>query len=93
MPLGGVINIITRKPDQGLDGRLFAEAGSFQTYRGGGSVGGASARGDFRIAISRLDTEGISKADEQDGNPEKDGYQGLTLFWARRHQPLRSCPA
>ncbi len=77
--IGGVINIITRKPNQGLGGRLFAEAGSFETYRGGGSVGGASARGDFRIAISRLDTEGISKADERDGNPEKDGYQGLTL--------------
>ena len=56
--IGGVINIITRKPDQGLGGRLFAEAGSYQTYRGGGSVGGASKRGDFRIAISGMDTDG-----------------------------------
>ena len=77
--IGGVVNIITRQPGQGLGATGFAEAGSFGTFRGGAAVEGADARGSFRLGASAITTDGISKADERDGNTEADGYDAVTL--------------
>ncbi len=77
--IGGVVSIITKKPDQGIGGTAFSEYGSFNTYRGGASVGGANDIGDFRLAASGLITDGISKADEDNGNPEEDAFDSVTL--------------
>lgn len=77
--IGGVVSIITKDPEEGLGGRLFAEYGSFNTLRGGASVEGANETGDFRLSASGLSTDGISKADEENGNTEDDGYESSTL--------------
>ncbi len=77
--IGGVINIISKTPEEGLAGRLFVEGGSFGTARAGISLSGIDKRGDFRVGISGITTDGISKADEEDGNSEEDGYDGLTV--------------
>ncbi|MEL6416222.1 MAG: TonB-dependent receptor plug domain-containing protein, partial [Pseudomonadota bacterium] len=37
--IGGVVSITTKRPDEGLGGSAFAEYGSFNTFRGGASVG------------------------------------------------------
>jgi vitamin B12 transporter len=79
--IGGVINVITRRPavedDIALSG--FLEGGSFTSLRGGAALSGANTVGDYRVAVTGVRTQGISKADEADGNPERDGYDASTL--------------
>lgn len=77
--IGGVVSITTKTPEEGLGGSAFAEYGSFNTFRGGVSVGNANHTGDFRLAASRTSSDGISKADENNGNNEEDTYDALTL--------------
>ena len=77
--IGGVISITTRRPDEGLTGDAFAQAGSFGMFRGGASVGNAGAVGDFRLAAIQLGTDGISRADASNGNMEDDGFDSRTL--------------
>lgn len=77
--IGGVISITTKDPDAGLGGTAFGEYGSYNTFRGGASLENAGDLGDFRLAIAGTSSDGISKADENDGNTEKDGYDSLTL--------------
>ncbi len=77
--MGGVINIISKQPDQGLEATVFVEGGAFNTARGGATLSGANQRGGFRLAATTITTDGISKADEANGNTEEDGYDGATL--------------
>jgi len=77
--IGGVVSIITKRPQAGVGVTGFAEVGSFNTVRGGAAVEGADARGDFRLGISAITSDGLSKADEDDGNTEDDGYEAVTL--------------
>ncbi|MEM6539469.1 MAG: TonB-dependent receptor [Pseudomonadota bacterium] len=77
--IGGVVSIITKRPGEGLGGSAFAEYGSFNTFRGGASVENGGDIGDFRLALVTTTTDGISKADENNGNTEDDPYEALTL--------------
>ena len=77
--IGGVINIITRTPESGtaLSGRF--EAGSFATFSSSGGLAIGRPKGSLRLSASAITSDGISKADQRDGNTEKDGYEALTL--------------
>jgi vitamin B12 transporter len=77
--IGGVVNIVTKRPEEGLHGNVFAQTGSYSSFRGGAEFEGAGERFDFRLAASAISTDGISKADEINGNTEKDGYDSNTL--------------
>ncbi|MCP4044357.1 MAG: TonB-dependent receptor [Gammaproteobacteria bacterium] len=77
--IGGVINIITKRPEQGFAGKAFLEAGSFSSLRGGAEIGGANDRYDFRLSAIGSTSDGISKADENNGNTEKDGFDSKTV--------------
>ena len=77
--IGGVISITTRRPGERLGANLFAQAGSHGAFRGGASLSNAGAAGEFRLAATRLNTGGISRADEDNGNTEDDGLESLTL--------------
>jgi len=77
--IGGVISITTKRPAEGLSSTLFGEYGSFNTVRGGASISNANEIGDFRLAATGLSTDGISKADEANGNTEDDGYESQTI--------------
>lgn len=77
--IGGVISITTKKAKVGKSATAFGEIGSFNTVRGGVSVGAAGDVGDFRFALTGVNSGGISKADKANGNTEKDGYESLTL--------------
>ena len=74
-----MVSIITKRPETGLGGSAFGEYGSFNTFRGGASISGADETGDFRLAATGMTTDGISKADEANGNTEDDGYDSTTL--------------
>jgi len=77
--IGGVVAITSRRPDSGTGVTGYAEFGSFNTVRGGTAFSGANEQGDFRLSVNAIDTDGISKADEDDGNAEEDGYNAYTL--------------
>ncbi|GAA0641627.1 TonB-dependent receptor plug domain-containing protein [Brevundimonas lenta] len=74
--IGGVIAFTTKE----IDGvRAEAEAGSYDTLRGrlaGGVANDAWALGGY---VSRFVTDGISVADEANGNPEADGFENTTV--------------
>lgn len=74
--IGGVIAFTTREID-GL--RAEAEAGSFDTVRGRLAAGVAKETYAIGAWVSRFDTDGISAADEADGNPEADGFENTTI--------------
>ncbi|MDI6625436.1 MAG: TonB-dependent receptor, partial [Brevundimonas sp.] len=73
--IGGVIAFTTRDLD-GLDAGL--EAGSFSTVRGRLAAGVSTEQYGFGAWVSWFDTDGISAADEADGNPEADGFASTT---------------
>jgi vitamin B12 transporter len=77
--IGGVVNIITKRPEPGFGGKAFAEAGSFSSLRGGAEISGANEKYDFRLSAIGNTTDGISKADEANGNTEKDGFDSNTV--------------
>jgi vitamin B12 transporter len=77
--IGGVVSISTKQPDAGLGGSVFGEYGSYNTFRGGASVGNSNDMGDFRVAATGITSDGISKADEANGNTEDDGYDSRTV--------------
>ncbi len=77
--IGGVVSITTRRPDEGLRGAVFGQTGSFGAFRGGASVSNAGEAGDFRLAATQLNTDGISRADQANGNDEQDSFDALTL--------------
>ncbi|WP_396594939.1 TonB-dependent receptor plug domain-containing protein [Brevundimonas sp. R86498] len=74
--IGGVIAFTTRETD-GV--RAEAEAGSYNTLRGRLAAGVANDRYAFGAWVSRFDTDGISAADEADGNREADGFENTTV--------------
>ena len=76
---GGVINIITKTGGDGLGGKIFAEGGSFNTQRGGATLHGGTEKLGFNISASGINTDGISAADENDGNTERDGLSSYTV--------------
>lgn len=74
--IGGVIAFTTRE----IDGiRAEAEAGSFDTVRGRLAVGTANETWALGGYVSRFTTDGISVADEANGNPEADGFDNTTV--------------
>ena len=77
--IGGVVNIVTKRPEEGLSGNVFAQTGSYNSFRGGAKFEGAGDRFDFRLAATGVTTDGISKADEVNGNTEKDGHESNTV--------------
>ena len=77
--MGGVINIITKKGDGPTVATARTEAGSFDTGRASAHISGSTERYAFSLTGSRYQTNGISQADEDNGNPETDGYENETV--------------
>ena len=77
--IGGVVNIITKRASEPFSYTAFLEAGSFNTLRSGGTVSGIQGETDYNLSLSGIRTNGISKADENDGNIEEDGYKNYTI--------------
>jgi len=74
--IGGVIAFTTRDLE-GLGADL--EAGSFGTLRGRLAGGVSTEQYGYGVWVSHFDTDGISAADEADGNAEADGFTSTTL--------------
>ncbi len=77
--IGGVVSITTKQPITGFGGTAFTEYGSYNTIRSGGSVDGGNESGNFRLAVTGTSSNGISKADEDNGNSEEDGFKSIAF--------------
>ncbi|MBL7077285.1 MAG: TonB-dependent receptor [Kiritimatiellae bacterium] len=77
--LGGVINIITKRGEGPAKVTLSAEAGSFESYRGAASVQGSTGMVSYAFTATHVESDGISAANERDGNTEEDGYERTGL--------------
>ncbi|MBV6658450.1 MAG: TonB-dependent receptor [Devosiaceae bacterium] len=75
--IGGVINIITRRADQGLSGEATVEGGSYGTHRETATVGYGGALASFLGSVSHVSTEGFSRTQV---DPEKDGVRQWSGF-------------
>lgn len=69
--IGGVVNVITRRPEKPLEGSLVVEAGTHETVSARAGVGGSSETIDWRIAASTFSTRGVSA---RATGTEDDGY-------------------
>lgn len=72
--MGGVINITTKRGRDQPTVSAFAEYGSFNTIREGGSLVGKKGPIDFSGSITRLDTAGFSAINYRRGAAERDGF-------------------
>ena len=77
--IGGVINIVSRRANDGLVAEISGSGGSFGTHQYQGAVSGGNDVGDFRLSYYDFTSDGISKADENDGNTEDDSHDAQTL--------------
>ena len=80
--IGGVISITTTRADKSansdtLNSTGFVEAGSFATIRAGLGLSSYHNKFDYRVSVFGTRTDGISRADEDDGNTEEDGFESI----------------
>ncbi|MGH1429495.1 MAG: TonB-dependent receptor plug domain-containing protein [Neptuniibacter sp.] len=73
--MGGVINIITKKGEGPVSGKLSVEAGSFGTHQESFALSGSTDQVHYALSGSFLDTDGISSLNENRGFTEEDGYR------------------
>ncbi len=73
--MAGVINVITRRPEQGATTEAFLEGGSFETIVAGGRFATQTDRYQFDGSLSYLDSDGSNIARSGD---EDDGYENIT---------------
>jgi vitamin B12 transporter len=81
--IGGVVSITTRQAG-GAPLTGFAEGGSFGTWRGGVSAAKQRDEHGVRLTVSGTTSEGISKADEDAGNTEEDGFDSISAVLSGR---------
>ncbi len=73
--LAGVINVITRQPDETLSVSGFGEGGSFGTWSAGTRISGALLGTRAGLSVSSIDSDG-SNSSRSGG--EDDGYENRT---------------
>jgi vitamin B12 transporter len=82
--LGGVINIITRRPEAGVEAEGSYEAGSFDTQQAVGRFGLGRGKRAFGLDVARFETDGtnISRS-----GTENDGYRSNSANLSFRAEP------
>ncbi len=77
--MGGVINIISKKAQDGLQMTLRSEAGSYNSFTQVGNLSYGSDWIQVSNGVTRQDIGSISSASSRDGNFEHDGYENTSL--------------
>jgi vitamin B12 transporter len=77
--IGGVINIITKTADKGVAATGSAEGGSYGTQQYRSSFSWGSDTFHTSTTASYFQTDGISSAASNRGNPEHDSYDNFSI--------------
>ena len=75
----GVINIISRKGSEGFTGESELSIDSLDSQSGSVYLSGGKEGWHYAVTTSRFITEGISAADEDNGNTEKDAHDSSDI--------------
>ena len=76
---GGVVNITTTAPGEGLGGSLSGEAGRFDTRQYAGNLNGGNGTVDFSLSASDYDSDLFNAWENDDAPGDEDGYENQTL--------------
>jgi vitamin B12 transporter len=76
--IGGVVNIMTAIPTDGLAAKASGEYGYSDTVNGKADISGGSGIVSGGAGIAYFNTDGISSASRDFGATEKDGYENIT---------------
>ena len=76
---GGVINISTRNPFEGLFAAADAQAGNYGTRQLGINLGGGNENADFYIAATDFESDGFNTQSADTVLGDDDGYENTTL--------------
>ena len=76
--IGGVVNILTARPNGPLSGQASFEGGSRATALGRGAVGLGGDWGGLRLSASSFVTHGVSAFAKAQGGKELDGYRNTS---------------
>ena len=77
--MGGVVNVVTARPERALEGSFDLEAGSRQTVSARAALGGRSGPVTWRVGGQTFTTDGISAIAPAFGGKEKDGYRSRAV--------------
>lgn len=76
---GGVVNITTLAPEEGLGGELSAEGGRYGTQQFAGNVGGGNDVVDFNLSAADYETDGFNARTDDKSLQDDDGYENTTV--------------
>ena len=76
---GGVVNITTLAPTEGLGGELSAEGGRYGTRQFAGNVGGGNDTVDFNLSAADYKTDGFNARTDDTVLRDEDGYENTTV--------------
>jgi vitamin B12 transporter len=85
--MGGVINLVSKKAQEGVHTSLSSQAGSYNSFTQVGNVSYGSKILDVSTGITQQNVGGISAASASDGNSEHDGYDNTSLSNRIRFAP------
>lgn len=76
---GGVVNITTLAPREGLGGELSAAGGRYGSQEFAGNLGGGNGTADFNLSIADLETDGFNARTTDTVLNDDDGYDNTTV--------------
>jgi vitamin B12 transporter len=76
---GGVVNISTIAPQEGLGGQLSAEGGRYGSQEFTGNLGAGNETVDFHLSAADYDTDGFNARTTDTVLNDDDGYDNTTL--------------
>ncbi len=75
---GGVVNVMTRRGDGPLGGRLSLEGGAFGTRRINANVAGGGDKGDYYVSVNDFSTDGFNSQAADTVLHDRDGADNTT---------------
>jgi len=76
---GGIINISTLRPSEGLHGTASIETGRYGTLAVDANLRGGNKTGDFSIIASTYETDGYNTLTTDPAPQDEDGYENTTF--------------
>lgn len=76
---GGVVNITSIAPEDGLSGRASAEGGRYGTRQLGGNIAGGNGTVDFSLNATDFQTDGYNATTTDTDIQDDDGYENTTM--------------
>ena len=76
---GGVVNISTIAPQEGLSGEVSAEGGRYGGQQFAGNLAGGNGTVDFNLSAADFETDGFNAKTTDTALQDDDGYDNTTL--------------